>query len=205
MVRPSGKLSCVIAGLMVAAVARADQPVPAAPPVVFEGFGLGDFEASGSIAAALRGAVAESDSDGPPLDVVVRGPTGRQAVAEQLAAEIRSRIDDLGFSAGLVTTPDVIHEGPAVWVGGMQLESAHGEGRELLELRTSVSQVQQSGVLGIELGPRIERRLKRGAVLFLDGKAEAKALKSIETGVWSLPGVSDDATVGVTARTGLSR
>ena len=43
------------------------------------------------------------------------------------------------------------------------------------------------------------------AVLFLDGKAEAQAFKSVETGSWTLPGDTSDATVGVTARTGLKR
>ena len=60
-------------------------------------------------------------------------------------------------------------------------------------------------MFGIEVGPRIERRLRRGAVLFLDGKAEATALRSAETGEWSLPGSSVDGMVGVAARTGLKR
>jgi hypothetical protein len=61
-------------------------------------------------------------------------------------------------------------------------------------------------MLGIEVGPRIERRLGRGMLFFIDGKAEARALRSPETGWWALPGTSTaDGMVGVTARTGLVR
>lgn len=197
-------LAVIVAATAVAAFA--EQPAAVVvPAVVFDGFGLDDFTGAGSIAAALRKAAPQPDDDAVPLDIVVRGPTGSQAMSEMLATEIRSRIESLGFSAGVVATPDVIHEGLATWVGGVRVESAHETGREVLELRTSLTQAHESGVFGIELGPRIERRLRRGAVLFLDGKAEAKALKSIETGAWSLPGTSNDAMVGVTARTGLSR
>ena len=63
-----------------------------------------------------------------------------------------------------------------------------------------------AGLLGIEVGPRIERRFRRGLTLFIDGKAEARALRSQETGWWSLPGTTTaDGMVGVTARTGIVR
>lgn len=195
----------LMAGLL-GGVVQGNPPSPVdLPPIVFEGFGLGDFRGAGSIAGALRQAIPDADAPTLPLDVIVRGPTGNGAAAEQLATELRSRISALDISAGVVATPDVIHDGLTTWIGGVRLESDHDAGRELLELRTSLTQTQETGVFGIELGPRIERRLRRGAVVFLDGKAEARALKSAETGVWSLPGNSNDAMVGVTARTGLRR
>lgn len=140
-----------------------------------------------------------------PLDIIVRGPGASGASSERLATELRSRISVLDVSAGVVATPDVVHEGLTRWIGGLKLESDHDAGREVLELRTTLTQAQTMGVFGIELGPRIERRLRRGAVLFLDGKAQAQAFKSAETGTWSLPGDTSDAMVGVTARTGLQR
>jgi hypothetical protein len=59
----------------------------------------------------------------------------------------------------------------------------------------------------VEVGPRVERRLRAGATFFIDGKAEAQAMRSVETGWWSLPGNSTDGSsmVGVMARTGLVR
>jgi hypothetical protein len=57
----------------------------------------------------------------------------------------------------------------------------------------------------VEVGPRIERRLRRGAVLFLDGTAEARTQRSLETGSWLVPGSAAEGTVGVAARTGLTR
>ena len=139
------------------------------------------------------------------LDVVVRGPSGPVVSTEQLATEIRSRIEALDLSAGVVATPGSIHDGLSTLIGGMRLHTDHTAGSEALELRTSLTQNSERGVFGIEVGPRIERRLRRGAVLFLDGKAEATALRSAETGEWSLPGSSVDGMVGVAARTGLKR
>ena len=188
------------------ATAMADSPAPIEmPAVVFEGFGLGDFKGPGSIAGAMRRAIPTVDTPALPLDIVVRGPSGSSGSSQRLATELRSRISMLDVSAGVVATPDVVHEGLTRWMGGLKLESDHDAGREVIELRTTLTQAQTTGVFGIELGPRIERRLRRGTVLFLDGKAEAQAFKSAETGTWTLPGDTSDAMVGVTARTGLQR
>jgi hypothetical protein len=175
------------------------------PPVVFEGFGLGDFKGPGSIAGTMRRAVPSAEASALPLDIVVRGPSGAGDSSERLATELRSRVSALDVSAGVVATPAVVHEGLTRWIGGMKVQSDHDAGREVIELRTSLTQSETMGVFGIELGPRIERRLRRGAVLFLDGKAQAQAFKSAETGTWTLPGDTSNAVVGVTARTGLQR
>lgn len=201
--------SMVTAFVLTTGVGAAASAEPAVsvelPPVVFEGFGLGDFKGPGSIAGAMRRAIPNSDAPALPLDIVVRGPTGSGGSSELLATELRSRISVLDVSAGVVATPDIVHEGLTRWMGGLKLASDHDAGREVIELRTTLTQAQTTGVFGIELGPRIERRLRRGAVLFLDGKAQAQAFKSAETGTWTLPGDTSDAVVGVTARTGLQR
>ena len=94
------------------ATAVAESPAPIEmPPVVFEGFGLGDFRGPGSIAGAMRRAVPAADAPAIPLDIVVRGPGGAGGSSERLATEIRSRISVLDVSAGVVATPDVVHEG----------------------------------------------------------------------------------------------
>jgi hypothetical protein len=90
------------------------------------------------------------------------------------------------------------------------VSSDHEQGREVLELKTSLGRNQQVGMLGVEVGPRIERRLRGGTVFFLDGKAQAHARRSAETGSWMMPGLAErgqdgGSGVGVAASTGLVR
>jgi hypothetical protein len=210
--RFAGALAAALfAAPVVACAGDADAPV-APPPVAFEGFGLDGFSGAGSVAAALREAAAsqppEEWRDGiPPLDLRVRGPSGRgEASALPLAAEVRSRIDAFDVAAGFQADSRAVQEGRADWTGRIGMKAEHEKGSEGIELRTLIGRRQESGLLGIEVGPRIERRLRRGMVFFIDGKAEARALRSQDTGWWALPGTSTaDGMVGVTARTGLVR
>lgn len=196
-----------------AVVCAGDAIAPVAPPpVVFEGFGLDGFSGTGSVAAALREADAGRPQnewrDGlPPLDLRVRGPSGKgEASALPLAAEVRSRIDAFDVAAGLQADAHAFQEGRADWTGRIGMKAEHDAGSEGIELRTLVGRRNEAGLLGIEVGPRIERRLRRGMVFFIDGKAEARALRSQDTGWWALPGTSTaDGMVGVTARTGVVR
>jgi hypothetical protein len=205
------------------AAGRAENPADAAvavptaepAPVVFDGFGLEAFEGAGSIASALDGLDATDAGGGllpgVPVNVLVKGPNGRTAgTNDPLAAELKSRIDGISLSAGMQADPTKIEEGPAKWVGGLGFSSDHALGKDILELRTSLGRGQQVGLLGLEVGPRIERRLRGGSVFFLDGKAQAQASRSPETGSWALPGRVDQglggpSSVGVAASTGLVR
>lgn len=208
----------VFAALLAAAplnpcVRAADVPAQP-PPVVFEGLGLEGFSGAESVASALRetntatGRPTAEWKDGiPPLDLAVRGPSGRgEAMLAPLAAEVKSRIDAFDVAAGLQADSLAFQEGRADWTGRIGLKSEHEAGSEGIELRTLVGRRAETGMLGIELGPRIERRLGRGMLFFIDGKAEARALRNQETGWYALPGTSTaDGMVGVTARTGLVR
>lgn len=202
----------ILAGL---SCGPADMPLFAsAPPVVFDSLGLEDFAGAGSIASALRGVESDSSAAAPPLglplDMLVRGPSGRGTGNDSLAAELRSRIEGINLTAGMRADPAVIQNGPATWVGGLGVSTDHEQGREVLELKTSLGRRQQVGILGVEVGPRIERRLRGGTVFFLDGKAEAQARRSADTGTWMLPGLTEQGAgatgmVGVAASTGLVR
>jgi hypothetical protein len=198
---------CLAAGLALPAVAPAAEP----GPVVFEGFGLADFTAGGSIAAELDRLEAASERESlgriPALTVAMQGAVGRDAPPTPLTAELRSRIDRFDVAAGLVADSTVVAEGPARWMGRVGLSNDHVAGRESVEVRTMVGNNAEWGLLGVEVGPRVERRLRAGATFFIDGKAEAQAMRSVETGWWSLPGNSTDGSsmVGVMARTGLVR
>jgi len=183
-------------------------------PVVFDGLGLDGFTGADSVASALRGIETDSRAAdlplGVPIDMLVRGPSGRAASSDPLAAEVRSRIDGIALTAGMQADPTVIQDGPAKWVGGLGLSSDHALGREVLELKTSLGRSQKAGILGVEIGPRIERRLRGGMLIFLDGKAQAQARRSADTGEWMLPRLAEQeagaaGTVGVTASTGVVR
>jgi len=185
-----------------------------ATPVVFDGLGLEDFKGIGSIASVLQGLEAESVQSeqplGVPVDVLVRGPSGRSNGSDSLAAEMKSRIEGIDLTAGMQADPAAIQEGPGKWLGGLGVSSDHDRGREMLELKTSLGRSQQAGILGVEVGPRIERRLRGGTVFFLDGKAQAQARRSSETGAWMMPRLADQGQgaagmVGVAASTGLVR
>lgn len=183
-------------------------------PVVFDGLGLENFKGVGSIAESLRGIEADAQAAelpfGVPVDVLVRGPSGRGSGGDPLAAELKSHIEGIDFTAGMQADSTMIEDGPARWVGGLGVSSDHEQGREVLELKTSLGRSQQVGMLGVEVGPRIERRLRGGTVFFLDGKAQAQARRSAETGTWMMPGLAEQGQggggmVGVAASTGLVR
>jgi hypothetical protein len=200
------------AGRSPAAAAATDQSGTAAvapPAVAFEGFGLDGFKGVGSVAAALRG-IDGQQADlplGVPVDVLVRGPAGRDRVADPLAAELKGRLEGFDLLAGVQADSTLIDEGPKKWVGGVRMSHAHADGREALELRTSLGRQAQTGVLGVELGPRIERRLRKGLTVFLDGKAQAQASRSADTGAWMMPGLAGEngGSLGVAASTGVLR
>jgi hypothetical protein len=179
--------------------------------VEFDGFGLGNFEGTGSIAEELERieAARERENFGrmPELAVAMQGSVGRDAPPAPMTAELRSRIARFDVSAGMLADSNMVAEGPARWMGRVGVSNDRGDGRESLELRTMVGNNAEWGLVGVELGPRIERRVGKGVTVFLDGKAEAQAMRSAETGWWSMPGTSTDGSsmVGVAARTGLTR
>lgn len=181
----------------------------AAPPVLFEGFGFGSFEESGSIAAELRRIEAEAERERlvrmPEVAVARQGSVGRDVPPVPLSAELRSTVAQFDVAAGMVADSEIVVAGPARWTGRIGLASDRAEGGESVELRTVIGNNAEWGLVGLELGPRMERRLRKGATFFIDGKAEARAMRSAETGWWSLPGTSTDGSsmVGVMARTGL--
>lgn len=198
--------------LSATAPASATSVVPTA--LVFDGLGLQGFAGADSVASALRGIEAQSHAAemplGIPFDMLVRGPSARGNVTDPLAAELKSRIDRIDLTAGMQADPTLIQEGPAKWVGGLGVSSDHELGREVLELKTSLGRSRQVGVVGVEVGPRIERRLRGGTVFFLDGKAQAQARRSSDTGGWMMPrlaeqGAGGTGMVGVNASTGLLR
>ena len=200
---------------IVVTATAADGPPHAPLPESFTGLGLAGFEGEGSIAAALRRAgdgrasPDESQQILPGLELrglSVQGPNQRD-LQSPIAAEVRSRIDRFDVAAGVRTEQDRVTAGPSQWVGRIGLSNDRPDGSERLELRTTLGRRSEGSMLGIEVGPRLERRLRRGATFFIDGKAEAQAARSVDGGWWSMPGTATDGSsmVGVGDRTGLVR
>lgn len=192
----------VLAGVGLAAVARAAAP----PSVDFESLGLGDFQGADSVAAALRqGGAAEPER--PAFEIAVQGPGGRGEPLAPLAAELRSRIDRFDVAAGLLADAAVVHDGPAHWTGRIGVSRESAAGSESLQLRTVLGRQEEAGLLRLELGPRLERRWRNGLTFFIDGRAEAQAVRPADAPWWSLPGLASDgsALLGVAAQTGLVR
>lgn len=192
----------------VACLHASAQP-PAPPPVVFEGLGLGDMSAAGSVARALRaGLPAESRQERIPLDVVVRGPGGGTPPTVPLAAEVRGRIEGIDMAAGLQGQAEQLAARAPCWTGRIAVGETGAGGAAALELRTRLESRDGRGRLGVEIGPRLERRLPRGARLFLDGTAMAEAVRDVDAGGWQFPGTSTadtNAAIGLSARTGIAR
>lgn len=207
--RPVAVSIAVAVATLCAAADRVQAVDP--PPVVFEGLGLGDFAGTGSVAAALRqvnpAPVAPPESPLVFQGIAVRGPNGATAAPAPLTAELRSRIDRIEVAAGLLADPTVIHYGPSQWTGRIGLARDGSTGRESLEVRTMLAPGFEQSLVGITVGPRLERRLGKGTTFFIDGQAEAQAIHSADSNWWMLPGTSREnySMLGVTARTGLVR
>jgi hypothetical protein len=190
-------LACVVA----AVVGRADE------------LQLHDFDGVSSLAAALRASDLEVEDEAAALGVIVKGPTAPDQVRQPLTAEVRHRINvidgiqGVDVMAGMQADRTMISDGPAKLVGGVGMAAEHAGGREAIEVRTLVGQNEQWGRIGLEVGPRIERRLPGGITLFFDGKAEATSTPWQPIGGQSLPGQATDGLglIGVTGRTGLLR
>jgi len=174
---------------------------------------LHDFDGVSSLAAALRASDLEVEEEAAAIGVTVKGPTAPDQVRQPLTAEVRHRIDvidgieGVDVMAGMQADRTMISDGPAKLVGGVGMAAEHARGREAIEVRTLVGQNEQWGRIGLEVGPRIERRLSGGITLFFDGKAEATSTPWQPIGGQALPGQPTDGLglIGVTGRTGLVR
>jgi hypothetical protein len=192
--------------LQAADASQPDQPQP--DQLVAEDFLLHDVVGASSLAAALRKSDLDVSQEAAALGLVVKGPTKPEHAQQPVLAEIRSRIEGIDVTAGMQADRSMIREGPAQWIGGLGMAAENEAGRHALELRTSVGQNHQQGIIGLEVGPRFERRLPGGMLFILDGKAEARSLPTNQQfGGETLPGQANDglSLIGLTGRTGLIR
>ena len=193
-----GRAAILFVGLLTLASNAASQELD---------FRIHDFDGVASLAASLRKSDFEVDDEAERLGLVVKGPTAPEQAQQPVLAQIKSRIEGIDITAGMQADRSMIREGPAQWVGGLGMAAEHDLGRHSIELRTTVGQNDQWGAIGLEVGPRLERRLPGGLLFVIDGKAEAQAARSVDGGWWSMPGTATDGSsmVGVGARTGLVR
>ena len=195
-----GRAAILFVGLLTLASNAASQELD---------FRIHDFDGVASLAASLRKSDFEVNDEAERLGLVVKGPTAPEQAQQPVLAQIKSRIEGIDITAGMQADRSMIREGPAQWVGGLGMAAEHDLGRHSLEVRTSVGQNDQWGVIGLEVGPRLERRLPGGILFVIDGKAEARTLPADPAlGGQSLPGLANDrglGLIGLTGRTGLMR
>jgi len=171
-------------------------------------------EVETSIAEALRQLEAERARDEAGLlrlpgitvrELAVQGPVGSGAPGP-LAAEVRTKAQAFDLAAGVRAEPGPRAVEPTEWSGRVGVANDHPRGREAFEMRTTIGGREPGRVFGVALGPRFERRLRRGATFFFDGRAAAETQRP-EQGWRSLPAAAGDGstTVGVTARAGIAR
>lgn len=183
------------------------------PPVVFDGFG---FDVDGTtVAAALAdagvGGVPAGAAASPSLDIAIQGQAMPDLPVTPLAAEVRSRIEGFDMAAGLRADPASLLTEGASWTGKIGVAAKRQRDPawvETFEVRTQFETSMQGAQLGLQVGPRMEWRLGGGTTLFLDGTAEARAVRTLDAGAWALPGTSAAdglGMLGVSARTGLAR
>ena len=193
------RLTIVLVGLLLFVPAAAEEP----------DFQLHDFDGIASLAASLRKSDFEVNDEAERLGLVLKGPTSPEQAQQPVLAQIKGRIEGIDVTAGMQADRSMIREGPAQWVGGLGMATEHDLGRHALEVRTSLGQNDQWGVIGLEIGPRLERRLPGGMLFVVDGKAEARTLPAEPGfGGQSLPGQANDSglgLIGLTGRTGLMR
>lgn len=172
-------------------------------------FRIHDFDGVSSLAASLRQSDFEVNDEAERLGLVVKGPTSPEQSQQPVIAQINRRIEGINVTAGMQADRSMMREGPAQWIGGLGMASECDLGRRSLELRTSVGQNDQWGAIGLEVGPRLERRLPGGILFVIDGKAEARTLPAEPGfGGQSLPGQANESglgMIGLTGRTGLVR
>ncbi|MFM7520022.1 MAG: hypothetical protein ACKO9B_06085 [Planctomycetota bacterium] len=201
-------LSSLAAGSALRAADAPGHPAQPAPtPILFEGFGLEEFEGAESIVCALRHSDVRPTVPSRSLDLRVRGPTGVESIAAPVVAEIRSRVQGIDVAAGVQADRWMVAEGPNRVLGTVGIAASHERGRQSLELKTAVGQGDRAPRLTVEVGPRIERRLRRGVLLFLDGKAVAQSLREDQRsgGGLASPTFERMGLIGLTGRAGLQR
>ncbi len=189
-------------------VAGWDEAVESDGAAAFEGFGLLGFRGAGSAAAALRASDLRQPASPDPFRVVVRGPAAPDQAANPLEAQIKSRVEGIDLTAGMLADSRVVESGrPAKLLGGMAMAHDHARGREAIELKTAIAQTPSAARLSVELGPRIERRLPGGLTLFIDASAQAQSAppRAIDWQPLAGPALDGVGLVGLTGRTGIAR
>lgn len=144
--------------------------------VVFDGFDLDLRPGRTSVAKALRGlpAAEPEPADGLPVDVLVKGPPSSRAGSGAMSAEIEQRFAFLHVAAGVLADRESVFSGPSGWTSRVAMEFEGEQASGGLELRTQLRQTETTGTVGIELGPRLEHRLRSGTRLFFNGSAQAR-------------------------------
>ncbi len=142
----------------------------------FDGFGFDpDFNGDG-VAKALgevRVQDEEASEEEGSLEFLVKGPPSSRAGAGVMTAEVGQEIAFLNIAAGVLANRDSLVDGPSGYTSRLSVDFEGESVAGGLDLKTQMRHAKNHSTVGIEFGPRLQRRFGKGVEFFMKGSAEA--------------------------------
>ena len=144
--------------------------------LAFDGFGFdSDFNHAG-VAKALGGLRVQdekpSEEEGS-LEFFVKGPPSSRAGAGVMMAEVGHEMAFLNIAAGVLANRHSLVDGPSGYTSRLSVDFEGGSVAGGLDLKTQMRHAKNHSTVGIEFGPRLQRRFGKGVEFFMKGSAEA--------------------------------
>ena len=144
--------------------------------LAFDGFGFdSDFNHAG-VAKALGGLRVQdekpSEEEGS-LEFFVKGPPSSRAGAGVMMAEVGHEMAFLNIAAGVLANRHSLVDGPSGYTSRLSVDFEGDSVAGGLDLKTQMRHAKNHSTVGIEFGPRLQRRFGKGVEFFMKGSAEA--------------------------------
>ena len=144
--------------------------------LAFDGFGFdSDFNGAG-VAKALGGLRVQdekpSEEEGT-LEFFVKGPPSSRAGAGVMMAEVGHEMAFLNIAAGVLANRHSLVDGPSGYTSRLSVDFEGDSVAGGLDLKTQMRHAKNHSTVGIEFGPRLQRRFGKGVEFFMKGSAEA--------------------------------
>lgn len=145
-------------------------------PLAFDGFGF-DPDFNGDCVAKALGGVRVQDEEASEeegsLEFLVKGPPSSRAGAGVMTAEVGQEIAFLNIAAGVLANRDSLVDGPSGYTSRLSVDFEGESVAGGLDLKTQMRHAKNHSTVGIEFGPRLQRRFGKGVEFFMKGSAEA--------------------------------
>ena len=144
--------------------------------LAFDGFGFdSDFNHAG-VAKALGGLRVQDEKPSQEegsLEFFVKGPPSSRAGAGVMMAEVGHEMAFLNIAAGVLANRHSLVDGPSGYTSRLSVDFEGGSVAGGLDLKTQMRHAKNHSTVGIEFGPRLQRRFGKGVEFFMKGSAEA--------------------------------